>query len=191
MRTRAKILFGAISILLVAGMLAIGLLVFFQGKKYTWNSVIDIEFISPYVSMRLDGVINGESFTSIADNGTVDRTHWEIPAEKTTFTKQNTTINMNLKFTNNANVPLRITISGILIDAKNRFTTYAIQDEEITLPIVLQPNKTGVLTTLLKEGKGSVLSIDLNYVLNTFNFTISGEEATQHLTITIEQDLNS
>lgn len=188
MNHKAKLITTIISVVLIAILLAFGIIISFIAYKYTWNSVVDLKYVPNDVSLKFEAnVNNSNSFVATANNGNFDNSIWEIPSEETTFTKQNKDIVLNFKFTNRSSAKLAINISGILDDSKQRFTTTALASNSTALNMTKQPDGTMTLSSLvLENGEGQTLEFSLKYSLVKTNMSINGTpQDTQHLSITI------
>ena len=189
MNHKAKLITSIISVVLIAILLAFGIIIALLAYKYTWNSVIDLTYAPNDVSLTFEANINNNQyFVSEATNGVFDNQIWEIPNEETTFTKENRNVVLNFKFINKSNSKLEVNLSGIIKDSKQRFTTTALNSSGTELILTEQPNGTMSLPSLeIEGGVGNTLEFSLKYTLVKTNMAILGNaEDTQHLSINIQ-----
>lgn len=186
MSVRTRLILSVVSAGLVVVMIVFGMASVLGSKRYVWNSNVDIINDVSDLSLEINGFINGmQDFEATAENGTIDKTSWQIDSTQTTFTKQRSTIVIQLIFFNKSNTPLKITIDGILIDPWARFSTTATDGNGVGIDIVTN-NNVGSLEAVLEGGNNKTKVINLNYTLEKTNLNIEGEQQdTQRLQVSI------
>lgn len=195
MSTKTKLILSIISSIVVFLMISFGVTAVLTKKVYYWNSNVEVVNEGDGLTYDISGAINGtNSFAAKSQSGSVDNPVWEIAREDTTFVSKDTPIEISFTFTNKSNETLRIVISGIHIDAMNRFSTQVFDtttaDEEIGITVV---NNKGSVEAIIapQTTENNSKTLTLRYTLIKTNLNIEGNENdTQNLLIKLSKDVD-
>lgn len=191
MRIRTKLIFSILSVVVVVVLISIAITIVFSKKVYIWNSHVSVIDNMTDLSYDISGFVNGsQDYIASVENGEISQTSWEISREQTTFTKLKKVINIELEFTNKSNEQLRIAISGILFDTLERFSTRAVDENNLEINIEVSQNSLGGFEVILDAGENSTKTVTLIYTLEKFNMSIQGaEQDTQNLIVVVSRVL--
>ena len=191
-KTNWKIAISIIAILMVLELIATGVVIALLSYRYAWNTRLDMPIYVPQdVKLVFEGAAGNDTFTSIADEGSFDKSSWQISQSETTFTKTKSDIQITLKFVNKCASTLSITISGIHFDQEKRFDTYLTDGQDQIIDpsnVFIQADGTGEYTFLLAAGLDQEAVVNLNYKHIEKTVPIEGDENDQQiLTLSIDR----